>query len=48
MGADGIQVAVHQLVILAGHGIEVAILTLAAAEGNVNVDPQGGLVVASG
>ena len=48
MGADGIQVAVHQLVILAGHGIEVAILALAAAEGNVNVDPQGGFVVASG
>ena len=46
--ADGNQIAVDQLVILAGQGVEVAVLALAAAEGNVNIKTQGSLVGAFG
>ena len=44
MLGHGVQIAVHQLVILVGKGIEVAVLTLAAAEGNMNIKTQSGLV----
>ena len=42
--AHRVQVAVKEGVLLGGQGIEVAVLALAAAEGNVNVDAQRGLV----
>ena len=44
VGADGIQIAVHQLVILAGQRVEVAILALTPAEGHMNVQAKRGLI----
>ena len=44
MGADGIQIAVHQGIVLAGQGVEVAVLALAPAEGNMDIDPQRGFI----
>ena len=44
MGADGVQIAVDELVMLFGDGIEVAVLALAAAERHVNIDAQRSLV----
>ena len=47
VGADGVQIAVHQGVILAGHGVEVAVIALAPAEGHMDIDAQGRFVHSS-
>ena len=44
MVAHRVQIAVHQLVVLGGHGVEVAVLALAAAEGDVDVKSKGRFV----
>ena len=44
VGADSVQIAVHQGVVLAGHGVEVAVGALTLAEGHVDVNTQGGFV----
>ena len=41
MGADGVDVGVHPLVVLAGQGIEIAILALAAAKGDMHINAKG-------
>ena len=44
MVAYRVQIAVHQLVVLGGHGVEVAVLALAAAEGDMDVKSEGRFV----
>ena len=46
VGANGIQIAVHQPVILGGQGVKIAVLAFAAAKGNMNVNAKGSLVLA--
>jgi hypothetical protein len=41
MLADGTQVIVHQVIVFAGKGIEIAVLTFAAAKGNVDINAEG-------
>ena len=45
VSTDRVQIAVHQLVILAGQGVKVAVLTLAAAEGHMDIQAQRSLVL---
>ena len=48
MGADGIQIAVHQIIVLAGQGIEITILALALAERNMHINTKGRFLCSSG
>ena len=45
MGANGGEVVLHQFIVLGGQGVEVAVNALAAAEGDVNINAQGGFVL---
>jgi hypothetical protein len=40
MGANCVEVIVQQLILFVGQGIKVAILALAAAKGNMDIDSQ--------
>ena len=42
MGAKGLQVIIHHFLLRAGDGIKITVIAFAAAERNVDVDPQGG------
>ena len=48
VGAHGVQIAVHQAVVLAGQGVEITVLAFALAEGNVDINAQGCFIQSSG
>ena len=45
VGADGGEVILHQLVVLGGQGVKVAVHTFAAAEGYMDINAQRGFVL---
>ena len=48
VAAEGIGIVGIELLVLAGDGVKIAVLALALAEGNVNVNTQRGLVFVGG